>query len=80
MLTNVKVDGLLFYHVYSDLTTLVKSRKLDKSLLDMNVHYLELLNFLQELKLHSACIMNRSKPVFVSESRYMDREKKRYIM
>lgn len=53
MLSNVKLDGIFFYHAYSDLTTLVKSRQLNKSVLDMNVHYLELLNFLQELKLWS---------------------------
>ena len=48
MLLNIKIDGLFFYRVYADLTTLVKSNKLSKPVLDMNVHYLELLNFLQE--------------------------------
>lgn len=37
----VKMDGLVFYHVFADLVTLVKSRKLKKSVLDMGTHYLE---------------------------------------
>ena len=30
MICNVRIDGLFFYHVYSDLSTLVKSNKLNK--------------------------------------------------
>ena len=35
----------------------------------MNVHYLELLNYLQELKLHPEHLMEQSTSVFVSEKR-----------
>ena len=52
--------------ILSDLMTLVKSRNLNKSVLDMNVHYL---NFLQEVKMHPERLMDKSIPVFISESR-----------
>ena len=68
-MTNVQIDGLFFYHIYADLTTLVKSTQLNKSVLDMNTHYLELLNFLQELQLHQERLFDRSTPVFTSEPR-----------
>ena len=45
----MKVDGLLFYHVYADLVLLAKSSVLNKSALDMTHHYLELLTFLCDL-------------------------------
>ena len=48
---NVTMYGLFFYHLYSDLTTLVKSNKLNKSVMDMNVHYLELHTFWKKLLL-----------------------------
>ena len=65
MLGNVKIYGLLFYHVYSDLMTLVELRKLNK-LLDMNVHCFV---FLQEVMMHPEWVMDKSIPVFLSESR-----------
>ena len=85
MLKTVKVDGLFFYHVYSDLTTLVKSQKLKKSVFDMNVHYLELHNFLQEVKQHPERLYDRGTPVFISEKKLHtdkklnQRETKAYI-
>lgn len=45
MLCNVKIDGLFYYQVYSDLTALVKSKKLKKSVFDMNVHYFRVTKF-----------------------------------
>ena len=69
MMNNVRIDGLLFFHVYADLTALVKSTNLNKTVLDMNVHYLELLNFLQELKLHPERLLNLFTPVCISETR-----------
>lgn len=51
----------------------------------MNVHYLELLNFLQEVKLHPERIMDKSIPVFISEKKLHTekkinhREKKAFI-
>ncbi len=49
MLHNLKIDGLFLYRIYADLTDLVKSNKLNKSVFDINKHYLELLNFLEEV-------------------------------
>ena len=48
---------------------LVKSKALDKSALDMNVHYLELKVFLEELTQHPQQIMNQKYQVFPSEPR-----------
>ena len=69
MLHNIKIDGFFFYRVYADLTTLVKSNKLSKSVFDMNVHYLELLDFLQEVILCPDQLIDNSTPVFISEPR-----------
>ena len=69
MIHNLKIDGLLFYHIYADLTTLVKSKKLNKSVLDMNVHYLELRSFLQEIIAYPENIFDKSTNVFISETR-----------
>ena len=62
-------DGLLFDHLYSDLMMLVKSKALDKSALDMNVHYLELKGFLEDLTQHPQQIRNPNYQVFPSEPR-----------
>jgi len=40
ILTQLKLDGLLFDQLYADLMMLVKSKDLDKSVLDMNMHHL----------------------------------------
>lgn len=48
---------------------MVKSKELQKSVWDMNVHYLELLNFLQEVQHHPERIMDKTTPVFTSEKR-----------
>ena len=69
ILAQLKLDGLLFEHLYSDLMMLVKSKALDKSALDMNVHYLELKVFLEELTQHPQQIMNPNYQVFPSEPR-----------
>ena len=69
ILAQLKLDGLLFEHLYSDLMMLVKTKALDKSVLDMNVHYLELKGFLEELTQHPQQIMNPNYQVFPSEPR-----------
>ena len=69
MMGNVKIDALFFYHVYADLTALVKSKKLEKSVFDMNVHYLELLTFLKEVTAHPETLLDKSVPVFPSEQK-----------
>ena len=43
-LLHLKVDGLMFFHVYADLMAIAKSTTLNKSALDMTYHYLELLS------------------------------------
>ena len=49
LLTKLHLEGLIYDKVYCDLMTLVKSKDLDKSSLQMNIHYQELLQFLQNL-------------------------------
>ena len=65
----LKVDGLFFDKLYADLMMLVKSTELDKSVLDMSAHYLELKVFLEELSHHPEEIMNPEHHVFQSEPR-----------
>ena len=67
-IAQLKADGLMFYHVYADLMMLSKSRELNKSVLDMNMHYLELKCFLEELEQHPEVAMNKDCQVFCSES------------
>ena len=43
----LKVDGLFFDAIYADLMCLLKSKKLAKKFLDMNPHYLELMEYSQ---------------------------------
>ena len=64
----LKVDGLFFDKLYADLMMLIKSTELDKSVLDMSAHYLELKVFLEELSHHPEEIMN-PEHVFQSEPR-----------
>lgn len=68
-LAQLKLDGLFFYHVYADLMMLVKSTDLDKSVLDMNTHYLELKMSLQELSRHPEQALDPDYKVFPSETR-----------
>ena len=49
-LAQLSADAFMFYHVYADLVLLSKSNDLAKSSLDMNLHYLELKTFLQEIE------------------------------
>ena len=63
----LRLDALMFYHLYADLVTLVKSRDLQKSVLDMNVHYLEIKMFLNELQRNPQEILNDEVTVFKSE-------------
>jgi hypothetical protein len=39
VIAGLKADGLMFLHVYADLTCLAKSRELNKSVKDMSIHY-----------------------------------------
>ena len=51
-LAHLKVDAIMFHHIYSNLVMLAKSNKLNKSVLKMNQHYLELQAFLLEVEKH----------------------------
>ena len=63
------VDSLMYFHVYADLVMLSKSKQLNKSVLDMNAHYLELKCFLAEAEKHPEIVLQQECQVFVSESR-----------
>lgn len=56
---HLKVDALMFCHVYADLVCLAKSVELQKCVLDMNTHYFELLTFLKELQKVPECVFNQ---------------------
>ena len=68
-LVHLKIDGLMFYHVYADLMVLAKSTILNKSALDMTYHYLELLTFLREIQQYPDTLLDGDYQVFRSERR-----------
>lgn len=67
----LKADSLMYFHVYADLVMLSKSNELGKSILDMNLHYFELYNYLQEvqLRIHSCIMLQQNYGVFQSEEK-----------
>ena len=67
VVANLKLEGLLFDKVYSDLMMLVKSILLNKSAIDMNVHYEELLDFLELLTVEPKVLLDFEATVFKSE-------------
>ena len=73
VITYLKADAILFHHVYSNLVMLAKSNVLNKNVLDMNQHYLELELFLRE---DPEIAMERSYEVFASERRLYGNDKK----
>ena len=56
-----------FHHVYSNLVMLAKSKVLNKNVLDMNKHYLELKTFLSEAGSNPEMTMDRNVQVFLSD-------------
>ena len=68
-LARLKADALMFHHVYADLMALAKSTELSKSTWDMNVHYLELAKFLEEVEVEPQKMMKKDVRVFPSEER-----------
>jgi len=66
-LAQLKADALMFFHVYADLEMLAKSKRLNKSAMDMNTHYLELQMFLKELIRYPEIIMDEHHYVYKSE-------------
>ena len=70
----MKVDGLLFDMIYADLMALLKSTSLGKKYLDMNIHYLELLQFLERISDMPRLALDPSSQVFQSEERLYNRD------
>ena len=68
-IAHLRIDGMMYYHVYADLVMLSKSNELKKSAFDMNLHYLELQTYLNEVEHHPDVVMDPSYHVFRSESR-----------
>ena len=65
----LKVDGLFFDTIYADLMCLLKSKKLEKKFLDMNPHYLELMEYLELLSHYPEHILDPARHVFASDPR-----------
>lgn len=68
---SLKLDGLLYDKVYADLMMLLKSNKLNNSVLDMNIYYLELRKYLELLCEKPRLILDSDYQVF-SEKRLYD--------
>ena len=75
-LTYLKADAVMFHHVYSDLVMLAKSTDLNKNVLDMNTHYLELQAFLSEVEHYPEAAMDSNHQVFPSEKRLYGKDRK----
>ena len=76
LLSNLQLEGLMFDKIYADLMMLVKSTDLNKSVLDMNAHCLELMEFLQILTTKPSTMLDPEVLVFSSEPRlYSDSTK-----
>ena len=74
-ITNLKADGLMFLHVYADLTNLAKSTELKKCAMDMNMHYLELDGFLEHVEDNPSIVLKNLVEVFKSEPKLYGDEK-----
>ena len=72
----LKADCFMYYHAYADLVMLSKSTELDKSAFDMNAHYLELQNWLDEIQRNPSVIFNMQYRVFQSEEQLYGDNKK----
>ena len=68
LLTNLKLEGLMFDKVYADLMTLVKSTDLNKTAIEMSSHYKELLDFFGTLIDEPGKLLDPDMQVFKSES------------
>ena len=70
LITKLRLDGLIYDKVYSDLMTLVKVFLL------MNIHYQELLQFLEKLISVPRLILDSEVYVFLSEPRLYSTDSK----
>ena len=68
-ITLLRIEGLMFDRIYADLTMLAKSRKLNKSVFDMNTHFLELKLYLEKLVKEPTLLLDDETYVFESEPR-----------
>ena len=57
-LDHLKADSLMYNHIYGDLWMLSKSNDLGLSVLSMNQHYLELLNYLLKVETNPDIVFN----------------------
>ena len=73
-LAHLKADAIMFHHIYCDLVMLAKSNSLNKNVLDMNMHYMELQTFLSEVERYPEAAMDCSGRVFPSEERLRQRQ------
>ena len=74
-LAHLKADAIMFHHVYCDLMMLAKSTSLNKNVLDMNKHYLELQTFLSEVERYPEAAMDRNHQVYPSEKELYGKDK-----
>ena len=68
LITNLRLEGLMFDKVYADLMVLVKSTNLNKTAIEMSSHYEELLNFFSTLITEPGRLLDSDMQVFKSES------------
>ena len=59
--------------IYANLVELSKTNNLNKSVLDMNLHYLELKNFLELVENDPSILLQRTAIVFTSEEKIYNR-------
>lgn len=76
IVSQLRADSLMFYHVYADLVMLSKSTHLNKNAYSMNQHYLELKVFLQKLEQDPELVMDKGQKVFESEQQLYSNDKK----
>ena len=76
VLALLKVDGSIYDQIYADLMILMKSNKLSKKYLDMNIHYLELVRHLELLGTRPRLLLDPSIQVFQSEPQLYRENKK----
>ena len=75
LIMKLRLEGLLFDRVYADLMMLVKSKTLQKTALDMTLHYEQLLDFLQHCINDPARFLDRDLVVFKTEGIYSSDDK-----
>ena len=76
LLTNLRLEGLMFDKVYADLMILVKSSDMKKTAIDMRSHYEELLNFFSTVITEPEVFLDSNVQVFTSESLLYGESKK----